>query len=534
MSTADEAINIGPFTGGLADYNAQGEPTELAVCENLELDLNGNLVTRPMIYRDTSISEIDQPYGQIVASTILGFASHVITSGTEVEQFIFVVMPHSGAGIGTYWNLTNTMFTSPWTLVTPDVMGSVVQLDDETVIFLPENNLAAAGLGKGGTFNLNSKTFTNDGNIPGGLSAVIYKSRLWVCEGSDTLQDSPMGDRSRVIFSEPITSTTLSWPATNFIDVHPEDPDLLVDMMVYNDALVLFKENSTWVLAYDADPADGILQTINTDIGASRTDCIALHNDTAYTLHRDELYEIVNYNFEKINNKLDFDKGTFEPESGVINSERTYNQKSLSVIGDRILVRYGANYYAFDTLTRTWSRWTKIDHHTARQYKKVVLDPTISDEVTYIAGSTYLGTEPLRPREIYTINRNDEVYTEDIDFDMQTMDMDFGDKLHYKKMKWWGAEIASEPGNTINPEVHIETPYIASELPAGRGYPTITVPADTSSPINMKEYKRKGGFRFRSCAFEISGTAIGGSGKIVLGSITAVVNRKQTLSKDET
>jgi hypothetical protein len=245
-------------------------------------------------------------------------------------------------------------------------------------------------------------------------------------------------NESRLRFSSPADLTT--WSGTNFIDVSTGDGESLNAVIVYNDNLLLFKDDSIFVLAYDLNPADAILREINPVLGAMDGDNIIQFENVVYVIHDDTVYEVVNYDFNPINIKVPFVLNT-----STAPSQTRFVDVALSLIGERLIVKYFAKLYVFGLRTRTWSEWavttdpTEFWHDTTRFYK-------LPNTENYFSRRAYT-TSAVVIKVPNNPTVGDAELTgaadEKIRCTAKTKDFDMADPVHFKRLFWWSADILS-------------------------------------------------------------------------------------------
>lgn len=313
-------LRLGPFIGGL---NTGSDPTaiadaELVTSQNLELDIDGSLVSRPP-FQELEGAPSWTERGVCLCEAIFAGVHYLIVSNTN--------------GVFAYANST-------WTTITTTFKASCAVQYADKVYLVPHPSAANPG-GKwdpvGG--------FTAVAAIPKAGACVIHKERLYLVPGEDATTNI-----ARLQFTDPGNFDV--WPGSNFIDVGQGDGTYLLDLTVYQDNLLLFKNQTTHVLAYDVRPTDAVIRRISSTIGVDTQFCVVNFENQVYSLHKGRVYEIVNYDFHPINLKVPFvvDKGSPSPFA----SENEF----LSVLGDRLIVRYFSRIYVYGFNTRTWSEWT--------------------------------------------------------------------------------------------------------------------------------------------------------------------------------
>lgn len=311
-------VRLGPFTGGL---NTTSDPTtiadtELAECINLEQDLDGSLKSRP-------------PFKEI--------AGHV----NFTERIVFLCEAIFGTDhylIGSNTNGVFYLLNGEFTHITASFeAGAAVQYADK-VYLVPK-----PGSGSGGKWDP-SVGFTTVAAIPKGQAAIVHKERLYICPGIESTTDT-----SRLKFSD--ASNLDSWPVLNFIDVRQGDGTKLVDLTIFQDNILLFKEQSTHMLSYDTRPDDAVLRPISSTIGVNRQFNVVNYENQVYIFSGGWLYELTNLDFLRINVKVPFIRDDTVPSA--FSDEFIF----LSLLEDRLICRYYKKVYVYGLRTRSWSEW---------------------------------------------------------------------------------------------------------------------------------------------------------------------------------
>jgi hypothetical protein len=182
-------------------------------------------------------------------------------------------------------------------------------------------------------------------------------------------------------------------------------------------------------------PADGAVRAVNTTIGASSRSCVASHENSSFVFHEGNVYEVVNYTFTKINTKVPFKLDTTTPP-GTSRVESIF----LSVVGDRLVVRYFNTVYVFATRTRSWSRWVS-GSLTLQNFGPFEEMPTLT--VTGAPTRYYAGSSLTQHEGIYYVQDGyDSVAAEaNMNCFILSKSYDFNQSSQFKKLAWWGADV---------------------------------------------------------------------------------------------
>lgn len=314
-----QPLRLGPFIGGL---NTASDPTaigdaELAVCDNFELDIDGSLVSRP-------------PITELAGHT--GWTQRIVMLGEAVFSGTHYLIGSNSNGVYQFTGGT-------WTLITNTIQCSVA-IQYANFVYL----VAIPGSANPGGKWSPGGGFSTIAALPKGQAAVVHKARLFVVPGMDSLTNT-----SRVQFSDADDLDT--WNPVNFIDVSQGDGTKLIDIVVFQDNLLLFKNRSTYALAYDIRPTDAVLREVSSTIGSERQYNVANFENQVYLYHRGWVYEIINYDFHRLNTKVPFVADSTTPSA--FSSEHTF----VSLIEDRLICRVQNKIYIYGLKTRTWAEW---------------------------------------------------------------------------------------------------------------------------------------------------------------------------------
>lgn len=415
---AKQVLRLGPFNGGL---NIGSDPVliadnELITCLNLELDLDGALVSRPAIqvaFQGASNERL-LIFGSVVFSGVL-----YLFATRAGKTFI-----SSNAG-------------SSWTELNPGAFSrecKTMEVYNNTV-WLPATPLSANG----------GISWTPGGGavavaaMPRADKCVIHKNRLYLCPG-----ETATSNASRLSFSAPADPT--SWPGASFIDVQPGDGDTLNNIAVYQDNLLIFKGESTHVLAYDLDPTDAILREINPVVGSGGSFGVVQYENTIYCMHRNKVYEVTNFNFSIINLKVPLIFDNSLPTG----TTARYENQHLSLLGERLVVRYFNRTYVFALRTRTWSEWEKTDDTSTIEWHIFgplirARDLTGSGLDSYYTGYSFdvsaAGYKVIKIIDGRFSGNIEGLGTNKFYCIATTKDYDMADPVSFKRIYWWGVDV---------------------------------------------------------------------------------------------
>lgn len=510
-----EALRLGPFVGGL---NTASDPTavadsELVDCVNFELDVDGSLVSRPPIVETVKKASWTQRVNIIGRGTFSG-SNYLIASNES----------------GTY-----AFDGTTWTTIQTNLQSEVAVQFFGFMWIVPKPGTSATQ--KGGKWEP-SGGFVEDADMPEGEAALFHKSRMFICPGVTATTNE-----SRLRFTDSIASSTLAWTSTNLIDVAPGDGQKLIDIVIKDDNLLLFKNDSTYLLAYDIKPADAIVRQINPVLGVTTRRCVVPYENSIFCFHEGQVFEIVNYDFSRINLKVPFELDGTAPAT---RDEEVF----LSLLGDRMLVRYFNSIYVFGLKTRTWTKWASSDDilHNFGPFMSFPTDAAQSTNTKYYAGSsidTYPNIVVVQDGFDGPTVETTLTTASDITCFMRTKNYDLADSHHFKRMMWWGADVY-----TTRDITGAAIPIVANFKSKWGDLTTwgamLTWGNPLATPVSVQTNTSLGGLgatriftkflkslRFRQIKFELTLLTNGSTsqGPARVFSLTAMIGSKQTVSK---
>ena len=516
-----QELRLGPFVGGLnlfSDPSAVAD-TEMVSCINFEVGLDGSLLSRPPVAVFQSTAPSATTNMKVLLLATIGATTYLVGSCSQ----------------GIYISTGGT-----WSLLSASVQSDCAIQYNNKIWFFPK-----IGTTNGATYDGTTTTVIT--TLPAASSAIVYKERAWIVPGVNATTNT-----ARLQYS--LTADPNSWNTgdATFIDIQPGDGKKLVDLVVYNDNIMLFKEDSTYVLAFDSVPASSSLKRVNEIIGCSGYKCVVSFENTVFVFHRNSVYEIVNYHWTKINVKVPpvYDNTTPVSTTFAI-------PYFLTLYGDRLLFRYYRKVYSFGIRTRTWTEFQYSTTNNEQWFGPLIRWPSSSGNIYNL--DVYYGGSCLNQdvRTFKMQNGYDSSLTESaiINCSMQTKNFDsaygrryriFSFGQRYKKMHWWGAVVLTSRAVT-----GIATPivtnfsvtwsqaktYTWSQLNTW-GQPILSVPGVSqtwSNPGSLANHfvKFPKSMRYRQINFQIQMSTDGtlGTGPAKLFGIVNVMEVKQVVTE---
>lgn len=554
--SAISELKIGPYAGGINRYSdiSAIADDEMVDCVNFDIDLDGSLKSRPP-WRLLFETDRTETVGTLPPD------SHQLMLGSfvyESVQFVIFNSNHTGAYAAWIYFIGGSNDGTISKIADGTYSGAIRYSND--IYLMPGPEGGTASLGTGQKYDLSSGLVTAITNMPRGYAACVYKDRLWI-SGRRGITNN-----SRLFFSDLAVFT--SWPSINFFDINVGDGDAVHDISVYQDNLLIFKDNATYVLSYDQGPAQAVLQQISTTIGVMGPNCVQAYENSVFVLQYNEVYEMQNYDFTRVSVKVPFEYDhttPFEGQTITVNEWWKYAQ-SLSLVGDRLVARFFNRLYVYHLRLRAWTRWESADEniHYIGPIKR--LDNTNTDlnrgfesyvgcsALGKVTDSQGLGTAGAwkayakiyiledRYENTYVENGNEIPNPVDINLSMTTKTYDVGLSHRFKRLMHWG--IDSITGRDVNGTIY---PFsIAYKVSWAQlhlyhwhdlntwGYPLFNIPSITQSqPIGAGIARRFIRFpkslRFRLIQFKIDMKTAGNltDGPARIYSLTAFIGAKE-------
>jgi len=398
---AAETVLIGPFTGGLNSFSDPSAvaDNELVEVSNMELDLDGSLVSRPP-FVDLNVSF---PLGATGNLEILGY--YYATNGVSY-------LLASDGLTSTYYFTGNT-----WVLLTNTIAAAgVTQYLDLAWLVAPESSA-----NPGGSWSP-STGFVAVPAMPKGDFIFTHKNRLWVGKGKNATVDS-----TRLFLSNVAAPTV--WPG-NFLSIGPGDGQPIVYVMTYFNDLLVFKSNSIYRFSYTSDPSVGEPSRLTPDIGLADKSCVVTSDNLVFFMYDDKVYQIANFQISQINEKVPLMATT---------TANIYKPFALSVLNRRIIVSYYDTMYIYSLRTKTWSTWISTTHGPIGRIVALKTNSVNEEAIAHRSTATPTGGA----RTAKTLKITDAVLAgmrEPMICHVRTKNYNYQASANYKRLFWWGVD----------------------------------------------------------------------------------------------
>lgn len=390
-----QVLKLGPFRGGLNNVSdaTSIKDDELSLCTNFDYDVDGSLISRPPITQDSQTGP--------VANQVIDILGHFVHSDGTVYT------------VGASNNNVYYKTTGAWSSITTGVKASAATqyLSKMWIVADPDSS------NSGGSWDP-SAGFTAVATMPRGSAIITFKERLWIAAGKKETTNG-----SRLYFSAIANGS--SWGAADFFDINPGDGQHLIDIVSVSTNMYLFKNQATYVMQYDSSPARATITPISRTIGVDDIRCIAQYENILYVYCDGYLYELINYQYNKVNTRVNLAE----------NAAGSYvRPATVSIVGNRVVVGYYNNIFVFYTITRTWSKW-EVNTAIGKLWQ-IPYSATGSTPYSYIANANVSGN-----RSTFTfVDGYIAGRTESAEASMATKIYDFNAPNMYKKLYWWGVD----------------------------------------------------------------------------------------------
>lgn len=400
---------IGPFVGGLNTFSDPSSvaDNELVVANNVELDLDGSIKSRPPFVDEA----INFPLGTTGNIHLLGYyytaagVAYLLASNGLDNTYYF-----NGSAWTTVFGAGDTTFSAT----------AMVQFDGKAWL------LSGVGDAAPGGYWTPTGDFTADVNMPHGEVIVNFKFRLWVAQGQSATANPTRLYRSRLLSDALGLWTT----ANDFLDVGAGDGQGIVQIIVYFNTLLIFRTRSIWSFSYSVDPADGTLSQVVGGIGLIHKDAIAQFESYVYFMFEDRAYEFTNGRAAHLNIKVPFASPTLAT---------VYLPYAVSEFNRRIVFSFYGTMFVFNLQTRTWTTWTSAAYGSIGKIIKRESEDTDTAAFTHsstnVPGTTGRNAKTLTITDVF--NATD---SETIACAIQTKNLDYSASSSYKRLFWWGID----------------------------------------------------------------------------------------------
>lgn len=361
----------------LQTYSNQGNTMGTSFSVSTRISVSG-----PAPAGATTIAIVGRASGAVVSGNVFDMALFSITNTDAMVDYFDGDFVNTGTDRYEWGGTPNASFTNHWDIAaTPAPMiplGYYVRADGTTY-------MVATGGGRTWIYDLVAKTwtqiwvytaadfaqydnkivmiaedraggyweanvFTANPTMPLGSAIVVYNERFWAFGPKGTAS-------STTIYFSNITavspaSTIYTWTtATDFFVVDKGDGQYITAIVADPNALLIFRNQSTYQFTYPNAPANGTLSLLNSSVGADHRFAVAKYENFYWVLNQGYLYQFISYQFYPRNSQI----VRFSPSAS---GSGRYIDVSVSVLGERIIVYYYGSLYAYSVRQQTWAEWT--------------------------------------------------------------------------------------------------------------------------------------------------------------------------------
>jgi hypothetical protein len=507
-------VKIGPFAGGLNSYSGPTSigDNEVIDIQNMDIDYDGSLYSRSPITQVESGATVPGT-GELV---LLGW--YIAANG---DKYLIAS------------NATSTLVrneqSDTWATITATFAATAMaQYANNAYLIAHPSEVDPGGLWTPGG------GFVADADIPKGTSVCIYKERLFVA-GSTT-------NPNRVYFSDAANFGVFQ-TTVNFFDVRAGDGQNVVAVYTFQDTIVIFKDDSTYVYSYDSAPSRGSVRLIAGAVGLTNKYCLVEYENSLYIHHEDNLHQIANWNFTVVNLKVPFEY-IIKFDVGVYGST---NYPTLSVMSDRIIVHHYDVIYVFNLRMGVWTRWDIAEN---RNFNKFIEVPrsSLAEPERYYGGARNPNSGVNRALFEWR-PEHDPTRSETIESFVVTKTYDFNVAYTFKRLFWWGVDLLSKKNltYTVHPVAyspgvtHAQMAAFKHNQILGNHLRPLSISIDvtdsrqiSNAPGDRLFIKLIKGMRFRQIYFTLSGQTNGTTleGPLRIYSIVAFIDNKQQVAKE--
>lgn len=399
-----DQVQIGPWVGGLNTYSDQTAvaDNQAVKIENLELDLDGSLKSRPPIV------DLGVPFP-------LG-----VTGNIEILGYYYAPgsVPYLIASDGL--NSTYYFSGSSWVLITNTVAASsMAQFNGLAYLLAP-----VGSTNPGGSWSPTAG-FVAEPNMPKGDGIVAFKFRLWICVGRDATANGTTMYYSKVLG----TAGGIWVTVPDFINIGSGDGQNIVQLVVYYQSILVFRTSSTYSFQFTSDPSTGQLSLILPNTGLADKDAVAAFESYLYFIYDGKAYEFINNRASQINQAVNLQ---------AINRAGIYKPYAVSVLGNRAIFSFYDTMFVFDTVTRTWTTWMSPTRGPIGRIIRLIQSSQFDQAIAH--SSAFVATGGSRSAATLQITDGLTTAAEVFQCTLQTKNYNYQASSAYKRLFWWGAD----------------------------------------------------------------------------------------------
>lgn len=399
-------VPLGPWAGGMNNDSeiATIADDEVAFLENFEQDADGSMVSRPAIVSEsTAVTGDLQGLGYYIDAANTTFL--VVATATNTQLY--------------------NVATKAWTVIWGERASGFVQYDNKAVLI---SETVAGGYWTGASF-------VSTPTMPKGSQIVFYQERLWAYGVQGTADATTVWFSKLTVISP--ASSIFDW-ATNsdYFTVGLGDGEWITGLVADLNALLIFKNRSTWQFSYPSAPSAGTLRQISATIGAENRWSVASYENYYLVYCAGYVYQFINYRHYPLNQrKIDFRRSSLTSLQFEIR---------VSIFGHRLLVWFYGNTYVYNIIAGNWSTWSS-PATSAGQFFTIPASSSSGDSRAALA---ITGANDAAKKRLWKVSEDVLSSGEGEEFTctMRTKAYSMDEAAQYKRLLYWGVEVASSSG----------------------------------------------------------------------------------------
>jgi hypothetical protein len=168
---------------------------------------------------------------------------------------------------------------------------------------------------------------------------------------------------------------------------------------------------------------------VSSTVGVLAPNCVVDYENSIFVLHENIVYQVQNWNFDPINIKVPFTYLNATPAAMA-------QPRGLSVLYDRLFVRYFDKTYVYHMKTRGWVEWTSS--YTPAVFVKIPVKDPATGASEFVAVSCLNNVNNLfRFTDTIATGKGDEpAYTCRLITKTHAMEVPYT----FKRLMWWGLD----------------------------------------------------------------------------------------------
>lgn len=204
----------------------------------------------------------------------------------------------------------------------------------------------------GTTFTRMGVTLDATGNMPKAKAITVHKNRIFLGNTDGATNQS----RIRYSGSDASPTDVEYYKSTSFIDVQPDDGDVIQQIVPYLDSLIIFKRNSVWTLRGNT-PRDFQLVLGNPSLGCVAPRSVAVWDKGAIFLSNRGVFSFDGGKVVRLSEKIDPALNALSASALAKSTAIIFQQKYYLWVNELGTDAYPDTAYVFDFVTNTWTKY---------------------------------------------------------------------------------------------------------------------------------------------------------------------------------